>query len=128
MQQTVLTFYSVTEGQIDYIFSKLGRGPDKDGIVEGSTPLGHVKMRRDWDKGSGQLTVVILEKPELLSVDTIHSHITTALAEAAEAIRLQEIETRDSTVSTPLRQESQEEGSAATPNAAGGKPSKKGAS
>lgn len=96
--QHTLTFYSISEDQIDYVFRQLGHGPNVDGVVEGDTPLGHLKVRRDWDKGSGQLTVVILEKPMLLTVDSIKANIDMKLAEAAKAIADGELTATDPTL------------------------------
>lgn len=103
-----LTFYSVSEAQIDHVFSRMGNGPDKDGIIEGPTPFGHLKVRRDWDKGSGQLTIVVLEKPLLLTVDMIKSHIATALTEATAEMELETIRNvaADATTATAATTES----------------------
>jgi len=82
-----LTFYSVAEEQLEAAVNKLDVTVSHDEntrevFLEGETPLGKMKARIDYDKGSGQLTVVVVEKPMLLSVDTIKAHINNALAEA----------------------------------------------
>jgi hypothetical protein len=76
------TYYGITLAQLDCAFKNLGIGPDKDGMISGDTPQGKLTVRRDWNEASGQLTIVVFEKPGKLDDATIDSHIRTALAVA----------------------------------------------
>lgn len=78
-----LSFYSITEQQVNQVLSELGLEPDKDGNVEADTPFGgKLKANVSFHKQSGQLLVNVLEKPALLTVDTIKSKIREALDKA----------------------------------------------
>lgn len=99
MQHT-LQFLAVSQQQYDFLTSKVGE-PDKDGVIEGPTPFGEVKCKIDFNKQGGQLTVVILDKPFLLTIDTIKHQINGQLAEALKAPAPVATTTATTTESTP---------------------------
>lgn len=85
----VLTFYSVGADQVAHLFKDFGvdiKGNETEGAIEGKTPLGDVKMEYSFHAQSGQLTVVVVHKPFLLSMNTIDSQIKGKLAEADGAV------------------------------------------
>ena len=93
MQHT-LQFLSVSQTQVHAVLQILAK---EDGVVpvgdsdptllngslKGKTPLGEVTGTYDYSPASGQLTVVITEKPALLTVDTIKMKIREAIDGAA---------------------------------------------
>jgi hypothetical protein len=82
-----LTYYAVAPKTIEAIMSMWNlqevKGKEGETTISGKTPLGEVTLQVAYMPLSGQLTVVVLNRPLLLSVDTINAHIKTAIAAAA---------------------------------------------
>ena len=79
-----LTFYSVSQVQVDYLLNDLvSTGGSVNGdVAEAKTVLGPLKVQVDFNSRSGQLAVTVLEKPLMLTVNAIENAIRQALADA----------------------------------------------
>jgi hypothetical protein len=90
MQHT-LQFLAVSQQQVTAVLETLakegveaiGDPMPLNGSLKGKTPLGEVAATYDFAPASGQLTVVVTEKPALLLVDTIKTKIREAIDGAA---------------------------------------------
>lgn len=79
-----LTFYSISRPQVNALIDlleKSGATVTEDTIA-GKTPVGEVKANWYYVQGSGQLTVVVTEKPWEVSMNSVEHHIGTLLAQA----------------------------------------------
>lgn len=76
------TFYSVSQEQVDVLMKRLEPIDGTEDTYEGETPLGKIKAQVNFTPGSGQLQVVILEKPLLLHAETIKTQIRQAIDNA----------------------------------------------
>lgn len=76
------TFYSVSQEQVDVLMKGLKPIEGTEDTYEGDTPLGEIKAQVNFTPGSGQLQVVVLDKPFLLHVETIKTHIRNAIDNA----------------------------------------------
>jgi hypothetical protein len=87
-----LTFYSISPAQVDGLKTKLKDStvtePEKGtdgkawgGHISGDTPLGKVEADYSYNLASRQLMVTITDKPFVLNMGTIESHLRTNLAQ-----------------------------------------------
>ena len=102
--QYTLQFFSVSQQQVQAVLDALDNEGVKpvstdtptnlNGTLVGTTTLGDVAGTYDFSVSSGQLTVVITQKPALLLVDTIRMKINDGLAKALPYV--------DPTTETPV--------------------------
>jgi len=80
-----LTFYSISRPQVNALIDILKKGGATvtDDKIEGPTPAGDVKADWWYNQGSGQLTVVVTDKPFVVGMETIESHLKDQLAQAS---------------------------------------------
>jgi hypothetical protein len=84
MRSNTLSFYSITKKQADGLQDWLGASatPDIENEFSGNTPLGVLKYTYDYVVLSGQLTVVIVEKPVAMTMASIEDHFRKVLTGA----------------------------------------------
>lgn len=91
-----IQFYSVSQVQTVALVKTMEDGGAKVTTVEGDpnsckisgkTPLGEINGEYSYHAQSGTLTVVITKKPWEVPMNTIESHLRTALAQAAAVTR-----------------------------------------